>query len=151
LAPIGVTSPRRLGDLASCRRIESFTVIQLQLYPGTPSARRFWRYHETHRLGEWLSGTRVKRVAYQVRGTALSGRARQRRLNRVDEARPRLRRDELDAGEPARDERAQEGKSGGALFCRNTLGVHKLDLPWKPPAQPPALASPRAGRITPKN
>jgi len=44
-------------------------------------------------------------------------------------------------------ERARDSGKGR----RRARGVHKLDLPAKTPIQPPALTSPRAGWITPKN
>src|SRR5205814_5106608 len=57
-----------------------------------------------------------EQVAHRVRAAALPGGAGQRRGDRVDEARVRVRGDQAYTGEAAREERAQEGEPAGAVL-----------------------------------
>ena len=50
----------------------------------------------------------------------------QRRRDRVDEARVRVRGDELDAGEAAGDQAAQEGEPGGAVLGGDDVEAERL-------------------------
>ena len=70
------------------------------------------RYERLRALGD----TR-EQVAHEVGAAALPARTRQRRCDRVDETGMRVRADELDAGEAARDQAAHVGKPGSAVLA----------------------------------
>src|SRR5262249_49158221 len=67
-----------------------------------------------------------QQVAHEVGAAALPGGARQAGGDRVDEARVRVARDELDAGEAAGDEAPQEGEPGGALLAGDHVEAERL-------------------------
>ena len=57
---------------------------------------------------------------------ALPGRPGQRGRDRVDEAGVRVRADQLDAGEAARDQAADEGEPGGAVLGGDDVEAERL-------------------------
>jgi len=61
-----------------------------------------------------------------VGAAALPARSGQGGLNRVDEAGVRVRGHELDAGEAAGDERAQEGEPGRPVLLRDDVQAERL-------------------------
>jgi len=81
-----------------------------------------------HRRHERLGALRDAReqVAHEVRPAALPGRARQRRSDRVDETGMRVRADQLDADEAARDQAADVGQPGGAVLADDDVETERL-------------------------
>src|SRR5712691_11959694 len=94
-----------------------------------------------HRLAVWLGEDRAhhggdealralgdagQEVAGEVGATALPCGAGKRRRDRVDEAGVRVARDELDAGEAAGDETAQEGEPGRPVLAGDDVEAERL-------------------------
>ena len=73
-----------------------------------------------------LLGTRVSRLRMKCVRQRCQAGAGQRRSDRVDEAGVRVRGDELDAGEAARDQAAQEGEPGGAVLGGDDVEAEPL-------------------------